>query len=243
LIKRDLLNLQTIIEQITQNHPRHESLVRLSLQQAGRSIDSAIAALGIDPDDDRLMELLDECVAQADRETESIRSEGILDVADDVDAAELFQRLLLVSRAAALRADANFVYARDLNLAAAARAAWPEDDIDSFAKSLAAVRHANEAPAEAEAARQALRKHVKPNPELDAFDAAAKDSNAGARIVQAVPAIAAMLQDPPANSTIAPADRSALTDQSPPTTGPSASRSVGFDEPLRLYFQMLREKQ
>src|SRR2546423_14151982 len=68
-------------------------------------------------------------------------------------------------------ADADFAFARDLNLAAAARRALPDGELGSFRDALGVLLRQMRVPADA--ARATLRRHAQPNPELDAFESAA----------------------------------------------------------------------
>jgi hypothetical protein len=169
LIKRDLLNFRTLVDSLA--HGRNSELLRDYLNVAGRTVDERIKGLAIAPDDDRLIELLDERIAVGEGQFEPMQSDELVWAVQHVSSLEMSQRLLTASRAQALRADADFAYSRDLNLAATARRTWPDGELASFRDALAVLLRQMRVPADA--ARAALRRHAQSNPELDAFESAA----------------------------------------------------------------------
>jgi hypothetical protein len=161
-IRMDLSNLQVLLTRADSLDAVRASALRESLNAAGRKLDEQITALGVQPDDERLVDLLQEKVAAADSVVEASGPVNWPGVARNISPAELSQRLLAASRGEALRPDADFGKAQDLNLAACAIASHP-------AEALAALQHT---PAW-ESAQNALRKLAGQNRELAAFDAAA----------------------------------------------------------------------
>ncbi len=291
ILRIDLLNLQALIG----TNATHPALLP-ALQSAGHLLDEQIARLGIDPDDDRLLSLLEEKIDVGNAIIESLPPIDWPGEAKRIDAAELSQRLLFASWGEALTMDDNLGRARDLNLAAGAALTWPAA-AGPFADALEAL----EDPNRADRMRGQLRQHAGADPELAAFEAAAIDMKSSstqptespaspltlstttpppilARLdalgrfrglpvvgewvalldrfarqrgissqtsreprdrIRAVPAIARLLDE--SSGTLADIIGFAVPDKpatSQPVSGQAAA-SGGYDEPLRIYFQLL----
>jgi hypothetical protein len=246
-IARDLRNFQELSRQIDRLDAEHAAILRDALRSAARDVDRAIDAIGIDPDDDTLMRLIDEKVSQDDSEISA--SSGALDWTSlaGVDRTELSWRLIAAARAQGLRREANFTRARDLMLLGEAlkatnRRLLSNATVESFLSQLQHRRALNEP------ARVSLQQLLPaPSDELRSYESAAGQSasvtkaldvNSLVDRIRAMPAIAAILGDadsssPAAVNANAPAQSAASTGAEP----------AGFEEPIRIYFQMLKEKQ
>ena len=135
-VRANLLNLQTLVERQDSMPPAAAQSLRQTLQGFGERLDDQIAALGFAPDDERLMQLLEEKIGPADEWIGWAQPIDWRKTAPGTPAAELSKRLLVASRAAGLRVDADFDQARDLNLAAYATRDWTVEGIRAFVDSL-----------------------------------------------------------------------------------------------------------
>ena len=149
--------------------PPRDQVLRRALQLAGRKLDDQLATLGIDPNDDRLMDLLQEKISAANSVIESARPIDWASAVKEASAAEMAQRLLWASRVSGLQPNANYAYARDLSLAAGVFRKSPGEARGAFRDSLASMMTRLDA---VEPVRQAMR-GADENPELAAFSAAA----------------------------------------------------------------------
>ena len=164
-VRANLLNLQTLVERQDSMPPAAAQSLRQTLQGFGERLDDQIASSGFAPDDERLMQLLEEKIGPADEWIGWAQPIDWRKTAPGTPAAELSKRLLVASRAAGLRVDADFDQARDLNLAAYATRDWTVEGIRAFVGSLTPLHDP----------RQTLRQRAGENPELSAFEAAARE--------------------------------------------------------------------
>ncbi len=169
-IRLDLLNLQALLDRANLLDPPSDQALRRALQLAGRKLDDQLATLGIDPNDDRLMDLLQEKISAANSVIESARPIDWASAVKEASAAETAQRLLWASRVSGLQPNANYAYARDLSLAAGVFRKSPGEARGAFRDSLASMMTRLDA---VEPVRQAMRARADENPELAAFSAAA----------------------------------------------------------------------
>jgi hypothetical protein len=194
--RADLVNLQALVVLSDSTDPAHAAILRAALEAFGRSLDDRITSLGIQPDDEHVMDLLQDKASAADEWINWAQAIDWKKLAMETRTPELSQRLLLASRAEALRPDADFAQARDLNLAAYASGNWSTKALRSFLNSLTALQDP----------RRSLRMRAGQNPELDAFEAAARQRPINVRGVQLsqLPAIISTITEKSDPSMISP---------------------------------------